>query len=240
MLKDIRQFILDSDPDFFTGWNILNFDNPYMLRDRPTAFNILNEVSDISRERGNLTRVRPKTLSSRAYGTIKSTELVCEGRSCYDGYMHTRLRENTLSLRSYGLNNVSMVVLDNDGKVDVPHWQIKVLQQGTDADRAHLTHYCMVDAELPLQILHKRMAMENGVEQARVSGIDFEQMLGGEGKKTFSKLLQVLKTTNITIPTQGASQNDEETVGGNVVDIKRGYYVKKPIVTKDFVSLYPR
>jgi len=201
---------------------------------------ILKCVADISRDSDKLTSVRPKTLSSRAYGTIKSTELVCEGRACYDGYMHTRLRENQLGLRSYGLNNVSMVVLENDGKVDVPHWQIPILQQGTDADRAHLTHYCMVDAELPLRILHTRMAMENGVEQARVTGIDFDQMLGGEGKKTFCKLLRVLKSTNVTIPSQTPMQNDEDTMGGHVFDPKRGYYVKKPVVTLDFASLYPR
>ena len=239
MLLDVRQFILDCDPDFFTGWNIDKFDNPYTFRDRPRVFQIWKQVSDISRDADKVTLVINKTLTSRAHGTIKSTELVCEGRSGYDGYMHTRLIERTLGLRSYGLNNVAIVVLENDGKVDVPHWQIPILQQGTDADRAHLTHYCMVDAELPLQIMHKRMAMENGAEQARVTGIDFCQMLGGEGKKTFSKLLRVIKDKNVTVPSSAPTENDEETMGGHVFPPKRGYYVKKPVVTCDFASLYP-
>lgn len=251
MLKDVRQFIIDTDAEFITGWNVDKFDNPYVFRDRPLAFDrqkhghkrkdytLYKEVSDISRDRSRLAYVKNATLNSRAFGTIKSTELVCEGRSCYDGYMHTRLREGALRLRSYGLNNTAIVVLDNDGKVDVPHWQIPILQQGTDADRAHLTHYCMVDAELPLQIMHKRMAMENGAEQARVTGIDFCQILGGEGKKTFSKLMRVMRPQNLTFPSSTPSQNDEDTSGGHVFDPKRGYYVKKPVVTCDFASLYP-
>jgi len=35
MLKDVRQFIIDCDPDFLTGWNVDKFDNPYVFRDRP-------------------------------------------------------------------------------------------------------------------------------------------------------------------------------------------------------------
>ena len=237
MLKDIRQFIVDSDPDFITGWNVDKFDHPYMFN-RAKALKVFKVVCNISRDTLKHAYVKPDTIKSKAYGTIKTNKLVCEGRSSYDGYMHTRLRER-LGLRSYGLNSVAMTVLDTGGKVDVPHWQIPILQQGTNADRAYLTHYCMVDAEKPLEILNKRMVKENIAEQARVTGVDFCELLGGEGKKTFSKVLRSIKARGITLPSQTPSQNKKKTKGGLVFVPKRGYYVKQPVVTNDFRSLYP-
>ena len=240
MMRAIRKFMLECDFDFLTGWNVDKFDNPYMMRDRPhalggKAFRI--EISDLGRVSNKSSYIRNTTLKSKAYGTIKSTEMVCAGRSCYDGYMHTRLRER-LGLRSYGLNNVAEVVLKKN-KVDVPHWQIAILQNGTDAERARLTYYCMVDAELPMSILQKRMALENGAEQARVTGIDFAELLGGEGRKTYAKLLRLLPLYGMTVPSTSPIQNDETTQGGLVFVPLDGYYVKCPIATLDFMSLYP-
>ena len=237
MMRDIRQYILETDFDFITGWNVDKFDNPYVFRDRARTLDIKELMTSIGRVREKLTYIRNKTIKSRAYGTIKTTEMVCEGRTCYDGYMHTRLRER-LPVRSYTLNNVSNYVLQ-ESKVDVPHWQIPILQKGSNADRHRLTYYCMVDAELPLKILHKRMAMENGAEQARVTGVDFAALLGGEGKKTFCKLLRTLPSFGMTIPSSLPSQNDEETTGGHVFPPDFGYYVLRPVVTADFKSLYP-
>lgn len=77
MLSRWRDFVKQVDPDIITGYNIVNFDFPYII-ERADALKIPSFPS-FSRIH-NLSRIRQTTLSSKALGTRDSKEINIEGR----------------------------------------------------------------------------------------------------------------------------------------------------------------
>jgi DNA polymerase delta subunit 1 len=235
MLLSFRQYIVDCDPDAFTGWNIDNFDWPYLAK-RADALGVYNNFMSFSRIEDKLVWIRTQTFQSKAYGAKITNEMLCEGRFSYDGLLFM-LRGQMTKYRSYKLNYISKVVLD-DQKLDVDYSQIPMLYNGDDDDRARLYYYCLKDALLPLMLLEKLMAVVNGIEQARVTGVPIKWLLSrGQGVKTFSNLLRYKNVEEHT-PSRTPKANFEVTGGGSVKEPKRGYY-KVPLATLDFASLYP-
>jgi DNA polymerase delta subunit 1 len=236
LLLAFSQYIQDCDPDGLTGWNTSSFDMPY-LAGRAKANNILEHFMSFSRIRNKTVWLRERIFQSKAYGAKKNTELVCEGRFDFDGLIFM-LRGQMKKYRSYTLNNIASEVL-KDTKLDVDYSQIPILYESEDdADRTRLAHYCLKDSELPLQILDKLMAVVDGVEQARVTGVTFKWLLSkGQGVKTFSKLLRD-KEQNEYVPTLSPRSSTGDTAGGYVEEPRRGWY-PMPVITLDFSSLYP-
>ena len=70
LLKNWAKFLVESDFDIITGYNIQNFDLPYVFN-RAKALNILGKVSDISRVNGRMATMKEATFSSSAFGTRK-------------------------------------------------------------------------------------------------------------------------------------------------------------------------
>ncbi len=138
MLLAFVQYIRESDPDAFTGWNITNFDWPYLCG-RAKALGIYDKFMSFSRVIGKKSWLREQVFQSKAYGAKKTNELVCEGRFDYDGLLFM-LRGQMTKYRSYKLNAISKEVL-NDQKVDVDYTQIPILHEGSDKDRTRLAWY---------------------------------------------------------------------------------------------------
>lgn len=235
MLLAFTQYIRESDPDIFTGWNITGFDWPYLGK-RAKTLGIWDAFMMMTRIQGQRASMRERVFQSKAYGAKKSNELVCEGRFEYDGLIYL-LRMVYRKFRSYGLNAISGELL-KDSKVDVDYSQIPILHEGTDEDRAHLIWYCLKDSRLPVEILEKMMAFVNGIEQSRVTGVPLKWLLTrGQGIKTFSNILRYKQPSEI-VPSRSPKLNNLYTVGGYVRDPIAGYY-DWPIATLDFASLYP-
>lgn len=235
MLLSFIQYVKDCDPDALTGWNTDNFDLPYLAK-RAEELRVYNYFMSFSRIEDKQVWIRTQTFQSKAYGAKVTNEMLCEGRFSYDGLLFM-LRGQMTKYRSYKLNYISKVVLD-DQKLDVDYSQIPMLYNGDDADRARLYFYCLKDALLPLMLLEKLMAVVNGIEQARVTGVPIKWLLcRGQGVKTFSNLLRYKDSVEHT-PSRTPKANTEVTGGGSVKEPKRGYY-KVPLATLDFASLYP-
>lgn len=235
MLLAFAQFIRESDPDAFTGWNVTNFDIPYLVG-RAEALGISEQFLLICKVEGKAARLRQQVFQSKAYGAKKSNELLCEGRFDYDGLVFM-LRGQMTKYRSYKLNAISKEVI-GDQKVDIDYTQIPRLHEGTSTDRSRLAWYCLKDALLPLQILDKLMAVINGSEQSRVTGVPIKWLLSrGQGIKTFSNILRYKDACEV-VPSRTPKTNSVYTAGGYVRDPITGYY-KYPLATLDFSSLYP-
>lgn len=238
----LRAFLYDymrqTDCDMITGYNIMNFDNRYLF-DRAKALGVLQDINQFSRDAQIPVRLKEKMFRSKARGTSKTLEMHCEGRACYDALIYFRNLDGK-KLRSYTLNNVAKVHMKRE-KADVTYDQIWGLQHGSDADRARLLHYCMVDAELVIDLLKVRMAIVNAAEQSRVTGVMPKMLIqNGEQIKTFSKLIRVSNAQDYVVPSRTENENDEDTKGGNVFEPDRRYFgPDEPIATLDFKSLYP-
>jgi DNA polymerase delta subunit 1 len=135
MLNAWIQFVQEVDPDMITGYNINNFDIPYII-DRGNAIKILN-FAQLTRLKGKVAQVKSVSLSSKQMGTHENKEVNLEGRVCFDMFQ-VILREHKLS--SYSLNNVSYEFL-KEQKEDVHHSMISELHNKNEYTRRRLAVY---------------------------------------------------------------------------------------------------
>ena len=120
--KTWSDFIKKVDPDIITGYNVVNFDLPYLLNRaaalKVQAFSFLGRVKD---EKSTISNT---TFQSRAYGKRENKVINIAGRVQFD-LLHALLRD--YKLRSYTLNSVSFHFLQEQ-KEDVQHSIITDLQ----------------------------------------------------------------------------------------------------------------
>ncbi|GIL73849.1 hypothetical protein Vretimale_5040 [Volvox reticuliferus] len=239
MLLRWRDLLIESDPDMIIGYNILNFDLPY-LYERADALKIGKKFQIWGRVRGSHTRMRDSQFSSKAYGTHEYKDITIEGRVQFD--LLTAIQRD-YKLSSYSLNSVSAHFL-GEQKEDVHHSAIADLQAGNEETRRRLAVYCLKDAYLPQRLLDKLMYTYNYIEMARVTGVPLSYLLTrGQSIKVFSQLLRKAQAKDFVIPNIKVTgpANGGEGVGyegATVLEPKIGFY-ERPVATLDFASLYP-
>lgn len=157
MLSKWREFVETVDPDLIIGYNISNFDLPYLL-DRAKALKV-TDFPYLGRLRSMYskkifrrvlliswfasadvrTEVRDTHFSSKAYGNRDSKNVAMEGRLQMD---MLQVVQRDYKLRSYTLNAVCAQFL-GEQKEDVHHSIITELQNGTPESRRRLAVYCL-------------------------------------------------------------------------------------------------
>lgn len=233
MLMAWRDFLEKVDPDVIIGYNIANFDFPYLL-DRAKhlklkLFPYWSRLKTIQSEAA-ATRFSSKQMGSRE---MKATNT--NGRIQLD-LLQLIQRDHQLS--SYTLNSVCSHFL-NEQKEDVHHTMITELHNGTPESRRRLAIYCLKDAYLPQRLMDKLMCLVNYTEMARVTGVPFNYLLSrGQQVKFISQLFRKALEQNLVIPNLKNEDTDEQYEGATVIEPTRGYY-DVPIATLDFASLYP-
>ncbi|QPG75401.1 DNA-directed DNA polymerase delta [Brettanomyces nanus] len=233
MLMAWKEFMVKLDPDVIIGYNICNFDLPYLLNRAITLR--LDNFPFFGRLKNSRQEVRDTVFSSRAYGTRESKSVNIEGRMQLDLFQFI---QREYKLRSYTLNAVSSHFL-GEQKEDVEHSIITDLQNGTTENRRRLAVYCLKDAYLPLRLLEKLMCLVNYTEMARVTGVPFSYLLSrGQQIKVISQLFRKCLALDVVIPNMKNEGVNEEYEGATVISPIRGYY-DVPIATLDFASLYP-
>lgn len=239
LLRSWGKFFRSTDPDLLIGYNIVNFDFPYLIN-RAAKLGV-EDFPYWGRMIGSKLRMKDTTFSSKAYGTRDSKEITIEGRVQFD-LMQAVQRDHKLS--SYSLNSVSAHFL-GEQKEDVHHSAISELQAGNAETRRRLAVYCLKDAYLPQRLLDKLMYMYNYIEMARVTGVPLSFLLSrGQSIKVMSQILRKAAQRGLLVPhmpKKGQGDQAESGVafeGATVLDAKAGYY-EVPIATLDFASLYP-
>lgn len=234
MLKAWVKFIEDVDPDMITGYNINNFDIPYII-ERGQALKI-HKFAQLSRLSNKMAQVKSVSLSSKQMGTHENKEVNLEGRVLFDMFQ-VILREHKLS--SYSLNSVSYEFL-KEQKEDVHHTMISELHHKNMYTRRRLAVYCIKDAYLPLRLMEKMMCLYNYSEMARVTGVPIKFLFTrGQQIKVTSQLYRKAFEVDMLIPNEKRSmENEGKYEGATVIEPEIGYYTD-PIATLDFASLYP-
>jgi DNA polymerase delta subunit 1 len=239
MLDAWAAFVRETDPDIVTGYNVQNFDLPYLLnRMRKLR---AEGAQMLGRIRNAKATMKDTTFQSSAYGKHENVETTIDGRVIFDMLQYIR-RDYKLS--SYSLNSVSAHFLGQQ-KEDVHHSIISDLQAGTADDRRRLAVYCLKDAYLPQKLMDKLMVMINHIEMARVTGVPLDFLLTrGQQIKVVSMLYRKCRPLGLLVPTlqrqggPGGEEGDVAYEGATVIEPIKGYY-DEPIATLDFASLYP-
>ncbi|KIK61596.1 hypothetical protein GYMLUDRAFT_42607 [Collybiopsis luxurians FD-317 M1] len=233
LLEKWKDFVQEVDPDVVIGYNIANFDFPYLI-DRASELGV-SKFPYLGRLKGVQTKVKDTHFSSKAYGQRDSKETPLDGRLQLD-LLQFMQREH--KLRSYTLNSVCAHFL-GEQKEDVHHSVITELQNGTPESRRRLAVYCLKDAYLPQRLLDKLMCFVNYTEMARVTGVPFNYLLArGQSIKVLSQLFRKANEEGYVIPALKGEGSDDQYEGATVIEPEKGYY-DVPIATLDFSSLYP-
>lgn len=246
MLAKWSAFLRASDPDIITGYNVQNFDIPYLLdraevlaKKNSATKSALSGFAQWGRIRNAKAKMKDTMFQSAAYGRRANVETTVEGRVIFDMFPYMT-RNHKLS--SYTLNSVCAEYLGQQ-KEDVHHSIISDLQNGSDEDRHRLAVYCLKDAELPQRLMDKLSVLVNYVEMARVTGVPMSYLISrGQQIKVFSMILRKCKDEKLLVPTLRKSGNPNGSEigyeGATVLDPIKSYY-QEPIATLDFASLYP-
>jgi len=242
LLTEWAKFVRKMDADILTGYNIVNFDLPYLLN--RAAYLKIPEFAYLGRQKTDKSQVKESSFSSKAYGTTKSKDINISGRIQMDLLPIIR-RDH--KLRSYSLNSVSFHFLGSQ-KEDVDYSIIGDLQNGNEETRRRLAAYCLKDSILPMQLIAKLQTTINLIEMARVTGVPINFLITrGQQIKVLSQLYRVTKKKELIIPylqydreaaQQAQSDGGVAYEGATVIEPVRGFY-KEPITTLDFASLYP-
>ena len=233
MLLGWTKFLREVDPDVVIGYNIANFDMPYLL-DRAKHLD-LNRFSYWTRLSNVKSEAKESNFSSKQMGNRDTKATNTNGRLQVD---LLQVIQRDYQLRSYTLNSVSAHFL-GEQKEDVHHSMITELFNGTPDSRRRLAVYCLKDAYLPQRLLDKLMCLVNYVEMARVTGVPFNYLLSrGQQIKFLSQIFRKALEQGLVIPNLRPQGSDDQYEGATVIEPKRGYY-DVPIATLDFASLYP-
>jgi DNA polymerase delta subunit 1 len=233
MLLAWRDFLEEVDPDVIIGYNISNFDFPYLL-DRAHHLKV-GRFPFWSRLKNVKSFAKDTNFSSKQMGNRDTKATNTNGRLQLD---LLQLVQRDYQLRSYTLNSVSAHFL-NEQKEDVHHTMITELYNGTPESRRRLAVYCLKDAYLPQRLMDKLMCLVNYTEMARVTGVPFNFLLSkGQQIKFISQLFRKALEQQLVVPNLKSESSDEQYEGATVIEPTRGYY-DVPIATLDFASLYP-
>ena len=233
MLMAWRDFLEQVDPDVIIGYNIANFDFPYLL-DRAKHLKCI-KFPYWTRLKSIQSHAKETNFSSKQMGNRDTKATNTNGRLQLD---LLQLIQRDHQLRSYTLNSVCAHFL-GEQKEDVHHTMITELYNGTPESRRRLAVYCLKDAYLPQRLMDKLMCLVNYTEMARVTGVPFNYLLArGQQVKFISQLFRKALEQNLVIPNLRTDASDEQYEGATVIEPTRGYY-DVPIATLDFASLYP-
>ena len=235
MLMAWRDFLEKVDPDVIIGYNIANFDFPYLL-DRAKHLKC-TKFPYWTRMKGLHSQAIPTNFSSKQMGNRDTKATNTNGRIQLD---LLQLIQRDHQLRSYTLNSVCAHFL-GEQKEDVHHTMITELFNGTPESRRRLAVYCLKDAFLPQRLMDKLMCLVNYTEMARVTGVPFNYLLArGQQVKFISQIFRKALEQNLVIPNlkNDNKGSEEQYEGATVIEPTRGYY-DVPIATLDFASLYP-
>ncbi|KAK5380408.1 DNA-directed DNA polymerase delta [Exophiala xenobiotica] len=233
MLMAWRDFLEKVDPDVIIGYNIANFDFPYLL-DRAKHLK-LPKFPYWTRLKSVMSQAKDTNFSSKQMGNRDTKATNTNGRIQLD---LLQLVQRDHQLRSYTLNSVCAHFL-GEQKEDVHHTMITELFNGTPDSRRRLAVYCLKDAYLPQRLMDKLMCLVNYTEMARVTGVPFNYLLSrGQQVKFISQLFRKALEQQLVIPNLRNEASDEQYEGATVIEPIRGYY-DVPVATLDFASLYP-
>lgn len=256
------KFVRDVDADIITGYNIANFDIPYIIKrgmyiNKPVGSvqHPSNPLKRLNSSYSNRTPQLPdsifcnwskligykcslqtSTFSSTQKGTKEYCMAIIPGRVQFD---LLPVIQSSVMLKSYRLGFVSNKYLGKT-KIDLPHY---VISTKFKTDPEVVEDYCKWDAELCTLIDEKQQFLLGYIQMSVVTGATLSILVyRGEQQKAITQLLPEFDAQNLILPVkQRAAENDKKQKfqGAFVLDPIVGFHPGVFPVCLDYTSLYP-
>lgn len=228
MLEDLIKIIMDYDPDIITGFNINNFDIPYIL-ERMKA----NGIPPI------FGRCKKHVTKNQIMNRFK---INITGRIMVDSF---EIVKRDFSLKRYDLNTVANELI-GERKEDVKKSEIEKFWKGSQEKFRILIKYSKKDSELAMNIVSKLNLLDKYIALAKISGTLLQDILdSGEATRIENLILREFNKEGFVLPcrpdksevAKREKMRKVELKGGYVLEPERGLHPS--VVVLDFKSMYP-
>lgn len=232
MLEGFLDVLDRYDPDIITGYNVEDFDLPYVLQRL--------EKHGLPKDLGRC----EKHSYFRKFGNTSDVTIV--GRAVVDPYQILKRDPYTRPMR-YNLDTVSQKLL-GEGKEDVEYDEMKELWGSQGEKLQRFVDYSRQDARLPLRLLMERGLLEKFFELSRISGLVLDDSMGGQTQRISNYLLREFNDRGFILPAKPSDEElrkrkrnreKEALKGGLVLEPDKGLHTDSCISVLDFKSLYP-
>ncbi|MFB6075535.1 MAG: DNA polymerase domain-containing protein [Candidatus Aenigmatarchaeota archaeon] len=232
MLEKFVEIIDQYDPDIITGYNLKEFDIPYVFK-RLEKYGIPKTVGRCE-----------KPARCNKYGN--NTDVTIRGRVVVDPYQIIK-RDPYMRLMRYDLDTVSQELL-GENKEDVAYDEMKELWESGGEDLQRFVTYCEKDARLALDLLTEKGILDKFFELAKISGLLLQDTMGGQTQRISNRLLREFKKRDYLLPVKPSDKElerrnkkrrTEALKGGLVLEPIKGLHTDACVSVLDFKSLYP-
>jgi DNA polymerase I len=229
MLERFMDIIDQYDPDILTGYNINNFDIPYIL-DRMRKYGIRPVMG-----RCNQKQVHAKKLMARFRVSII-------GRVTVDSF---EIIKKDYSLMRYSLDFVSSKLL-GERKEPLKMNQIEKFWRGNQEEYEKLLKYSQKDSVLAMMLVQKLNILDKYVALSKVSGTLLQDTLNsGETTRIENFLLREFNKAGYVFPCRPTDQAISKRDDDKKKELKGGFVIEpikelhSNVVVLDFKSMYP-
>ena len=241
MLLAHAALIRSKKPQILMGYNIYNFDIPYML-DRAEYYMIKD---DFIRQGATLEKcpIISTEWSSSAFSNHKTFCLDMKGRICVD---LLPMVKKDHKLPNYKLDNVAFHFLkkkkDPVSALDIFAFYKESLRSEADGMPckylAMIGNYCVKDAMLPLELFEYHKFWFNLASLASICQLPVMDLYRyGQQLKVYSQIYRYCYAKDIVVEDKLLVYNGEQCKGASVIEPTKGLH--EDVVSFDFASLYP-
>ncbi len=234
-LQKLKEKILELDPDIITGWNIADFDFPY-LKERYEK----NKLSfDIGRDNSEIRLRIAKEFFKKSTVTIAGRQVLDALSMIKDPFIKEAPSIKSINIDSWTLESVSQALL-KEGKLITGqnrHEEIENLYKtGTEKSLQRLADYNLQDARLAYLLLEKTNTLELAIERSQLTGLQLDRITASIA--AFDSLyIRAARKQDLVSPTTKYTHKEERIKGGYVRESNPGIY--HGLLVLDFKSLYP-
>lgn len=243
LLDKFREILIERGCNILCGYNTFKFDSAFLYKRAEkygmSGFKRLSFIRDLDCD------LEVKTLQSAALGKNELKQIIIPGRVEIDLFMVMRRSQK---LSSYKLNAVCEKFFGGK-KDDVTYKDIVEACTSKDPHKLGvIAKYCYQDSGLVLKLLDKIKEVYDATAMAKLCTVPLTYIVGrGQQIKCMSLILNRTHGEFVCNYTpakkkflaDGKQVQNEGYKGASVIDAKKGFYEKDPVVTMDFASLYP-
>jgi DNA polymerase elongation subunit (family B) len=245
LLIGYTEFIQEYNPNIIIGYNILNFDIPYMIDRAKMNYCIF----DFDKQGFDFGHAKEKTIkwSSSAYGNQTFQFLDAEGRLYIDllplvkrDYKMDNYKLKTISTFFLGATKdpLSVKGIFKCYRIGIRNKEGVYSRQAQRA-MAIVGKYCVQDSVLVVRLFNKLQTWIGLCEMAKTCNVPiFYLYTQGQQIKVYSQLYKYCMYNNFVVEKDGyVPKDNEHYVGATVFEPIAGVYDR--VLPFDFASLYP-
>jgi DNA polymerase elongation subunit (family B) len=240
LLLGFKELVLERDPNVIMGYNIFNFDIPYVLN----RVHQLSIADEFYRMGITYARMEVKPFKENKMANNNATVLEIPGRMVVDLLVLIKKDKN---LESYSLNAVSEKFLGNK-KDPLNHLDIFMCYRrgleesqhgGVSTSLGVVGKYCVKDSALVLDLYDHFQYWISLIEMAKICQLQPSHLfLHGQQLKIFSQVYLYCFYNGIVVESGGYQSSPKDKVkGAHVFEPLAG--IHDNVVSFDFASLYP-